>query len=593
MTDNANVPATQAPQRQRIAVHDAQPLYDTGQFEHMARIASMLGSSNLMPEHLQVMVMENGATPPAGYAGPVWRDEKATTANAFLIVNQARLFGGMDPFALAQCSYVTRGRLGYEGKLVQAVLERAIGAMRFEYYGTPGTEGYGVQVTAWVPNSDPPREETIRGTVKDWATRKGGNLNQQWQGEASQHRMLHYRGTREWARLYAPGLTLGLLDEDDLEHMREDFRSRGLRTLSGQDRPAAIPYNPLREDPEEAAALTPAPETVQEARQEAPAVQGTPSAPGTIDALMASTGPAQAETGKPASLPDTGVTDEAGKPAARRAPRGTAQRADAIALAMSKARSLDEVRELCVTKLEPFRSEMEALGVDPTRYMLAMCATRDERLAALDPNPSPEDQARAAGANVETGELPAPAEAVAPAEEPAGDVIEGEIIEDEDGRDWDAWLGRFSDDAQACITMESFDLLVDEVQEGENIPRKVLDAFDAIVEARRTAIGRAAGQVVTGSNDPGPADAADARAAQEAGQAAKPLTPEEALEVVDGWNMTMRRCKSIQDLEEFNATVITPFMTGPQAQFLDREMVEDAETTFRNRKRILANKAAQ
>lgn len=590
MTDTAQVPAVQPAQRQRITVYDAQPLYDTGQFEHMARIASMLGSSNLMPEHLQVMVMENGATPPANYSGPLWRDEKATTANAFLIVNQARLFGGMDPFALAQCSYVTRGRLGYEGKLVQAVLERAIGAMRFSYYGTPGSESYGIEVTAWVPNADPPREETIRGTVKDWATRKNQNLNQQWQGEASQHRMLHYRGTREWARLYAPGLTLGLLDEDDLEHMRQDFRGRSAR-INAMPLQPAIPYNPLKEDPEEAAALTPAPEPAQEARQEAPAVQGTPSAPGTIEAMLASSEPAQAETGKPVTDAGTGVTDEAGKPAARRAPRGTPARASAIALKFSQARSLQEVQALCGTELEPFRTEMERLGVNAVTYLTEMCAARDERLAAL----SPDNAVVVHPAREETPHDPDTGEVTGQAKGPdqwPGAVEDAEVIEDE-GRDWDAWLGRFNDDAQACITMESFDLLVNEVQEGENIPRKVLDAFDAIVEARRTTIARSAGQVVTGSNDPGPADAADALAAQAATQDVKPLTPEEALEVVDGWNMTMRRCKSIEDLERFNVEVITPFMTGPQAQFLDREMVEDAETTFRNRKRILANKAAQ
>lgn len=588
MSDSSNLPATQAPRAQRIAVYDAQPLYDTAQFEHMARIAQMMGSSNLMPEHLQVMVTPEGYRPPADYRGPLVRDDKATTANAFLIVNQARLFGGIDPFALAQCSYVTRGRVGYEGKLVQAVLERAIGAMRFEYHGTPGQDGYGITVTARVPNSDPPREVSVSGTVSDWASRKsGGGLNQQWIGASSQHRMLHYRGTREWARLYAPGITLGLLDEDDLEHMREEFRNRP-RGL-GQDRPAALPYNPLRDDVEEGAASIEEVRGIlrQEPRQEADAVQGSPDAPAAADAILASLGPVQAEAGKPAALPETGVTDQEGKATARRAPRGTSTRADAIALRLSNARSLEEVRDICATQLEPFRTEMESLGVNALSYLETMCKARDERLAALDPTP------------------PAPAAA---AVETPHDPVTGEVRQDEvqdhqaegeeDGRDWGAWLGKFNDDAQVCTTLAAFDDLVDEVQEGESIPRKVLDAFDTIVDARRAALGRAmtstaAGEVVTGSNDPGPHDAADALAAQESTQMAKPLTPEEALEVVDGWNLAMRQCKSIEDLEAFNATVITPFMQGPQAQFLDREMVDDAETTFRNRKRLLQAKSAQ
>jgi hypothetical protein len=554
---NANLPAVQN-QRQRVMVMDAQPLYDSANFEHMARIASMMAGSSLMPEHLRVFRTENGALvtdrTPTDVA--VFLDEKATTSNAFLIVNQARLFDGMDPFALAQCSYVTRGRLGYEGKLVQAVLERRIGAMQFEYFGTPGTDGYGVKVTAWVPGSDPARQATIEGTVADWATRKsGGGLNHQWTGKSSQFRMLHYRGTREWARLYAPGLTLGLLDEDDLEAMREDYRVRGSRTVALE---APRPFNPLREDE---AALAP-PAAAQDVRGD---IRGNTDAREEPNDATSQPGAPGADTREPASVQEQEAAQAGPAEApqgAKRAPRGTPARADRIEMNLSKATTREQATSIWEAEVLPFLDELKGLGVNASAYQEQLHKQWDRLMAAFPQ------------------ETPAQGAAL-----PAHDPATGEVTPDT--RDWPAFVTEFEGNAAVCQSFDSLDLLIEETMNSAVIPADVQEHLDEVVDARRSVLGR--GSAPAGASD---------QAAPDEGQAtdqveASPLTPDEALEVVDNWNQAMRRCRSIEDLEQFNRDTITPFMAGPQRQYLDPEMVEDARTTFENRRRLLARKAAE
>lgn len=204
-------------------VIDSVPILDTSRFEHMQRIANVMASTSLIPESLRT-------------SGK--RDSKIDLpfaqvfANCFLIVNQATRWG-MDPFAVASCCSVVHGRLQYEGKLVSAVLEAKLGSQLFHYFtGNPGTDDYRIFL------SDKPFTSELIASLKPGASLPGFNL---WDGSVAEwkttgdgspwspknyRRMLIYRGTRDWARIYRPALMLGVYTDDELLDLADDARAR-------------------------------------------------------------------------------------------------------------------------------------------------------------------------------------------------------------------------------------------------------------------------------------------------------------------------------------------------------------------------------
>lgn len=133
----------------------------------------------------------------------------------FRIVAQASQWG-MNPFAVAECTSVVHGRLCYEGKLVHAVLINmgAIkGSLDFEYSGNPGTDQRTVVVSGTLQNG---QIRTVTGTVADWKTTGAGSP---WKPGAYD-RQLAYRGTREWARMWAPQAVLGVYAPDEIEDVK-------------------------------------------------------------------------------------------------------------------------------------------------------------------------------------------------------------------------------------------------------------------------------------------------------------------------------------------------------------------------------------
>lgn len=219
---------TRKPQEIRV-VTDPIAVLDTARFEHMQRIARVMASTNLIPETL---CMEGKG------------DQKellpleTVTANCFLVVNQAVRWN-MDPFAVAQCVSVVHGKLCYEGKLIAAVLEAKIGVrLRYEWSGVG--EQMRVKVSGKLPDGV---TEEIEGSVIDWRTI--GN-NSPWK-PAMYRKMLAYRGAREWCRLYAPGLMLGVYSDDELENITEDARS--LRAQDVTPRAPSPPSPPRVEAP--------------------------------------------------------------------------------------------------------------------------------------------------------------------------------------------------------------------------------------------------------------------------------------------------------------------------------------------------------
>lgn len=207
-----DVATIEAPKRRdAIAVIDPIPLLDTSRFEHMQRVATVMAHASLIPDTLKGQSFEQ------------------TLGNCFLVVNQAVRWG-MDPFAVAQCMSIVHGKPCYEGKLIAAVIETKLGIqLEYEWFGTPGTDGYGIRIT------DPRNpSHKVEGTVAEWRTynKDRTTVNGQWVGGANQKRMLKYRGDREWARMWASALMLGVYSDEELDELADDARARRATPVS-------------------------------------------------------------------------------------------------------------------------------------------------------------------------------------------------------------------------------------------------------------------------------------------------------------------------------------------------------------------------
>lgn len=174
------------------------PLMDPGKFEHMERLATMMATCSLLPDHLR-----NGA------------DKKPLApqqviANAFMVVNQA-IRWNMDPFALAGESYVIGGKLAFQGKVAIALINTQSGIIQpveFAYSGNG--DGRTVTVSGSFPGDAQPRTITLSvGQAK--------TNNQMWTKDPDQK--LAYSGAIKWARRHCPQVVMGVLTLEDVEQM--------------------------------------------------------------------------------------------------------------------------------------------------------------------------------------------------------------------------------------------------------------------------------------------------------------------------------------------------------------------------------------
>lgn len=233
--------ATQQPTtalRERIEVIDAIPILDTSRFEHMQRIATVMARSTLIPESLY-MEGKKDEKQPLPY--------EQILSNCFLVVNQAVRWG-LDPFAVAQCVSVVHGKLCYEGKLVAAVLQAKLNLNLHHVIIGAGEETriylsdrtFSDEVTIdgqtgplssfLAPRIRVPGFRLFDGSVSEWKT--SGN-NSPWSPK-NYTRMLLYRGTRDWCRVYEPATMLGVYTDDELDDMEETSRSRIAKDVTPQ-----------------------------------------------------------------------------------------------------------------------------------------------------------------------------------------------------------------------------------------------------------------------------------------------------------------------------------------------------------------------
>lgn len=167
--------------------------------DEAVRLAEVISKGTLVPKHLQ-----------------------GKPSDCLMIVMQAQRWG-MDAFSVAQCTSVVHGRLCYEGKLVAAVLY-GMGAINGRLHYEITGKGSGAKITV----TGTPRgghEQSLTGSVADWRTYtkdrdSGKTIPNAWDNMPED--MLVYRGTRQWARRYAPEALLGIYAPDELEDSTSD-----------------------------------------------------------------------------------------------------------------------------------------------------------------------------------------------------------------------------------------------------------------------------------------------------------------------------------------------------------------------------------
>lgn len=177
----------QLPAQVSVDVNNPTSLYlDTAVFSQINRVAVMMSKAGLAPSHLR-------------------GEDKV--ADCILVVAQA-LRWNSDPFAVAQHTFVTQGKLGYEGKLIAAMVNanpKLKENLNYEYDGEGDNRR--VVVSGQFKGSDTVRK--VDGTVGRWKTK-----NEFWVKNPDQ--MLAYRGAREWARRHMPEVLLGVNSEEEI-----------------------------------------------------------------------------------------------------------------------------------------------------------------------------------------------------------------------------------------------------------------------------------------------------------------------------------------------------------------------------------------
>lgn len=164
-------------------------------FDMIEKQSRMLAHSSFVPDHL------------VDKANPL-----RTQANCFRVAMRAHRWG-RDVFDVADCTYVTRGKLGYEGKLVASVVNTRAGLrgrLTYDYSGSG--EDRTVTVSGHLRNEAEPRTITL-------SVRQARTGNEMWAKDPDQK--LAYCGAIRWARRHVPEVLDGVLTEDDLEAIAE------------------------------------------------------------------------------------------------------------------------------------------------------------------------------------------------------------------------------------------------------------------------------------------------------------------------------------------------------------------------------------
>lgn len=222
-----NTAVMEQQQDQQLASYQDNMLMDVAGMQHMMAVATFMSNGTV--------------TLPEPY--------RKNPANCLMVVMQGAQWK-MSPFAIAQKTHFVNGTIGYEAQLVSAVIQQSgavKGMFEFEWFGpwekiigkfieresktkkddfdnfkkykTPGwsfddEEGIGIKVRATLVGEDHPRELTL---LLKQATTRNSTL---WADDPKQQ--IAYLAQKRWARLYCPGVILGVYTRDELESIEPE-----------------------------------------------------------------------------------------------------------------------------------------------------------------------------------------------------------------------------------------------------------------------------------------------------------------------------------------------------------------------------------
>lgn len=172
-----------------VTNHAIDFMFDDGLFSKAERLAEIMSRGTIMmPKHLH-----------------------GKHADCFAVAIQA-LQWGLNPFVVAQKTYLVNGTLGYEAQLIIAIAQ-ASGAIRgsFKYEFNGDSQNFSCRSGA-VLNGE---NEITWGEWLDVASVATKN-SPLWKTNPRQQ--MAYLQARNWTRMYAPGAILGVYTPDELEH---------------------------------------------------------------------------------------------------------------------------------------------------------------------------------------------------------------------------------------------------------------------------------------------------------------------------------------------------------------------------------------
>jgi len=224
-----------------LAVIDSSPiayLLDTARFEHCYRIAKLMASASLIPDHLKIGRDKRPLEP------------EQIAANCFMIVNQS-LRWGFDPFSVAPETYVVGGKLAFQGKLIMAAINALAGLeerLNFTFTGKVGTPELTITVSGRFKGEREAR--TVSVSVAQARTD-----NDMWKKDPEQK--LVYTGSIKWARRHCPEVVMGIMLEDEMDEppMRNITPTHGPDPVAAALLPAdsPAPAKRTRREPPEVA----------------------------------------------------------------------------------------------------------------------------------------------------------------------------------------------------------------------------------------------------------------------------------------------------------------------------------------------------
>ena len=216
-----------APREVRV-VTDTGPLgyiWDTARFEHMYRIAEAMS----WHRSFRIIFGADGSIKRNLRNSPRLKSKAIVSGSS-----TKRFDGDIDPFAIVDETYVTGGKLAYQGKVIAAIVNTRAPLkerIKYAYSGTRGKDDYTITVSGTFEGETEPREATLSvGQAK--------TQNQMWHKDPEQK--LVYSGIIRWARRWTPDLILGVLTDDDIER-EETWRAETAKQIEVATQRAAKP----------------------------------------------------------------------------------------------------------------------------------------------------------------------------------------------------------------------------------------------------------------------------------------------------------------------------------------------------------------